>query len=198
LRDGAHPNETFRSPRRIIVVECRCQDIAEIRGDGAFEYAEQHLERVVQENGAWHYRCPTTGQEWVLDTTKEWDTGHGGRGRLRRSLSPNPPSRPERIGRAVTPRERLRDGGGKASAGRRRVAAMADPHRHFDYPTWYFHTVLHAPDRDRPATVEAPLDFRPGAEVRWDGRGYIVERTVFVIDKDSPEPEGLHVFLAPQ
>lgn len=65
-------------------MECRCQDITEIRGDEAFEYAERHLARVASERGAWLYRCPDTGQEWVLDAPKEWDTGHGGRGRLRR------------------------------------------------------------------------------------------------------------------
>ena len=65
-------------------MECRCRGIAEIGGDEAYEYAEQHLERVAEEAGAWLYRCPATGQEWVLDSVKESDTGHGGRGRLRR------------------------------------------------------------------------------------------------------------------
>jgi hypothetical protein len=67
----------------------------------------------------------------------------------------------------------------------------------FDFPTWQFRTVLHAPDRD-PATIEVPLDFCPGAEFRWDGDDYVVERTVFVIDKTSTEPEGLHVYLTRQ
>jgi hypothetical protein len=79
------------------------------------------------------------------------------------------------------------------------VAESGEPSgRGFDYPTWHFQTVLHAPDRERPATIEVPLDFHPGAEVRWDGRGYVVERTVFVLEKDSAEPEGLHVYLVPK
>lgn len=65
----------------------------------------------------------------------------------------------------------------------------------FDFRHASFRTVLHAPERG-PATIEVPLDFHPGAEVRWDGDDYVVERTVFVIDKDGTEPEGLHVYLA--
>jgi hypothetical protein len=50
----------------------------------AFDYAHKHLTRIAEEAGASLYRCAITGQEFVLDSTKEWDTGHGGRGRLRR------------------------------------------------------------------------------------------------------------------
>jgi hypothetical protein len=69
------------------------------------------------------------------------------------------------------------------------------PDPSFDFRHASFRTVLHAPER-RPATIEVPLDFQPGAEVRWDGEEYVVDRTVFVIDKDGTEPEGLHVYLA--
>jgi len=64
---------------------CRCAVIDEIRGDEAFDYAHQHLEFVAEEHGASLYRCPDTGQEWVLDAPTGWDTEPMmGRGRLRR------------------------------------------------------------------------------------------------------------------
>jgi hypothetical protein len=71
-------------------MECRCPTSEELRGDEAFDYANNHLEEVAAEAGAWLFRCPITGQEWVLDTTREWDTDHGGRGRLRGFPCANP------------------------------------------------------------------------------------------------------------
>jgi hypothetical protein len=67
-------------------MDCRCEDLGELHGDEASNYADQHLARVMSEprGGAWLYRCPLTSAEWILDFPREWDTGHGGRARLRR------------------------------------------------------------------------------------------------------------------
>jgi hypothetical protein len=68
-------------------MECRCETVMELRGDEAYEYAQGHLEYVMAEprGGAWLYRCPITRREWIEDFPPEWDTGHGGRCRLRQA-----------------------------------------------------------------------------------------------------------------
>ena len=64
---------------------CRCREVDEFRGDNAIAYAEEHLMEVdAQPGGQWLYRCAETGVDWIYGFVSEWDTGHGGRARLRR------------------------------------------------------------------------------------------------------------------
>jgi hypothetical protein len=66
-------------------MDCGCGDMEELHGDDAVAYAEHDLTKVAsQPGGQWLYRCPVTGTDWIYDSVWEWNTGHGGRPRLRR------------------------------------------------------------------------------------------------------------------
>ena len=47
-------------------VDCRCNDLLEIRGDDVLAYRE-HLVHIATEKGARLLRCPLTEREWVED-----------------------------------------------------------------------------------------------------------------------------------
>lgn len=73
-----------RSDAILCRVECRCATIDVLHGDDARRYADEHLNRLEEDRGAWLYQCPAMGADWIMDIPRYWDTGHGGRSRLRR------------------------------------------------------------------------------------------------------------------
>lgn len=64
-------------------MECRCDEIGEMYGDAALEYAE-HLETVAEDGGQWLVRCPRTGVEWIKDFPSTRPPANGWACRLRR------------------------------------------------------------------------------------------------------------------
>jgi hypothetical protein len=65
---------------------CHCSDVAELSGEEAKTYADEHLERVEVRADGWElvYRCPDTGREWIRDYPRSEEHG-GGPVRLRRT-----------------------------------------------------------------------------------------------------------------
>ncbi len=85
MRQERQPASGGRSSRHDPLVDCQCHEVEELRGDDAVAYAEQHLEKVAsQSGGQWLYQCPVTKLDWIYDSVREWDSGHGGHPRLRR------------------------------------------------------------------------------------------------------------------
>lgn len=59
-------------------MNCKCEEIVSINGQGALDYAKEHLEEVWLDPVNWctKYVCPVTGKCWVLDYPDS--AAHGG------------------------------------------------------------------------------------------------------------------------
>ena len=67
-------------------MKCRCDELIELNGSEATEYAEAHLVRIRTDSSGWvsEFECPLTGYRWVKDYPCSNLHG-GGNARLRRS-----------------------------------------------------------------------------------------------------------------
>lgn len=77
-------------------VECRCSDLAELRGEDARRYAADHLrliERARDPDSAEDYQCDETRTAWVIDyPSRNEANDRRGEPRLRRlPLAPGAP-----------------------------------------------------------------------------------------------------------
>jgi hypothetical protein len=65
-------------------MECRCNDVMELHGQDAEDYAAGHLVRDETRDEALEerYSCPDTGKRWLLDWP-EASAEEPGQGRLR-------------------------------------------------------------------------------------------------------------------
>ncbi|MBC7344077.1 MAG: hypothetical protein H5U03_01370 [Clostridia bacterium] len=66
-------------------MKCRCEELYEITGVEAEEYARKHLIKIRTNGVVWRieYKCPETGIHWIMDFPYGGAHG-GGPPRLRR------------------------------------------------------------------------------------------------------------------
>lgn len=71
-------------------MKCRCEELSEIVGVEAEEYAHKHLIKLRTDGVLWtiEYQCPETGVHWVMDFPYGEAQG-GGPPRLRKHPPPD-------------------------------------------------------------------------------------------------------------
>jgi len=67
-------------------IKCQCEEIDQLDGRKAQDYARQHLTKISVDGTKWetHYTCPQTGIQWVMGYPQSEAQG-GGPPRLRKS-----------------------------------------------------------------------------------------------------------------
>jgi len=70
-------------------MKCRCNELFELVGAEAEEYAHKHLIKIRSNGVLWkiEYQCPETGMRWVMDFP--YGEAHGGGPPRLRRLSPS-------------------------------------------------------------------------------------------------------------
>ena len=66
-------------------MNCQCEELTELFGNKAEEYAKNHLQKILIDVSKWEtrYRCPEKGITWIMDFPQSYLQG-GGPPRLRK------------------------------------------------------------------------------------------------------------------